>query len=59
MDYCISASLKTQILNEKLTPGLKKLSRRGILQHKNDPKHRAKNLSKKFFLKKNNMKAVS
>lgn len=43
--------LYIQILNKKMTAILKKLGRRGIFQHDNDPKHTAK-IPKAFLEKK-------
>uniref|UniRef100_A0A3B4U884 Tc1-like transposase DDE domain-containing protein n=1 Tax=Seriola dumerili TaxID=41447 RepID=A0A3B4U884_SERDU len=40
IDGATNAGLFTQILLEKTCPSLKKLGRRGIFQHDNDPKHK-------------------
>ena len=47
-DGTMNASLFTQILNEKMTPSLKKVGKRGIFQHYSDLKHTAKNHKRVF-----------
>ena len=51
IDGTMNASLYTQILNEKMTSSLKKVGRKGIFQHDNDPKHTAK-ITLEFLKKK-------
>ena len=48
IDGTMNASLYTQILNEKMTPSLKKVGKRGIFQHDSDLKHTAKNHTRVF-----------
>ena len=48
IDGTMNASQYTQILNEKMTPSLKKVGKRGIFQHDSDLKHTAKNHTRVF-----------
>uniref|UniRef100_A0A4W6D9E8 Uncharacterized protein n=1 Tax=Lates calcarifer TaxID=8187 RepID=A0A4W6D9E8_LATCA len=57
MDGTMNSSLYTHILNEKMTPSLKRLGRRGTFWHGNDSKYTAK-ITMLLWLKRRTLEAA-